>query len=181
MKSQQEELKKTIRQLGDLVNNKELVDQVTNAFGAVLQSGKLPKEALKLTDEKIELYYAQAFRLYNSGKYMEASCIFRMLIFLDVTQPRYAMGLAACAHMMKDYDAAIKLYTMCSVLDSKDPLAPFHASDCYIQKNDPASAMMLLEMAVLRAGKRPEFQILKDRALLTMASLKKEIAQSIPT
>lgn len=177
MESKTEELKKSLRQLGTKIGDEKFVQKFSTALEDMLEKGKLPKEALNITDENMELYYAQAYRLYNSGKYIESSAVFRMLIFLDATQARFAMGLAACAHMLKDYDAAIKMYTMCGILDANDPLPPFHASDCYIQKNDRPSAMLMLEMAILRAGNKPEYQVLKDRAVLTLAGLEKELAK----
>lgn len=177
MKSEEVQIKRAMEQLGQKINDPNFQTFLNSVFKDVLQGGKVPKEALKFTDEKTERMYAEAYRLYNSGKYREASYIFRMLIFLDVTQPRYTMGLAACAHMEKDYDAAIKAYISCSAMDADDPLPLFHASDCYIEKNDPASAILMLEMAVLRAGDRSEYQIMKDRALLTIESLKKELIQ----
>lgn len=176
MKDDTEGLRKTMRQIGKQMNDDATMDHLASAIESVLIKGTLPQEALNISDAMMEKYYAEAYRLYNSGKYLEASYIFRFLVFLSSSQPRYAMGLAACAHMLKDYDAAIKLYTICGIVDTKDPLAPFHASDCYIQKNDPASALLMLEMAVLRAGEKPEYKVLKDRSLLTMNSLKKEFS-----
>jgi type III secretion system low calcium response chaperone LcrH/SycD len=87
------------------------------------------------------------------------------------------MGLAACFHMMKEYKNAVSTYAICGVIDPDNPIPHYHASDCYIHMNDPVSALIALEMAIKRAGDKPEYQMLKDRALLSIESLKKEIAK----
>jgi type III secretion system low calcium response chaperone LcrH/SycD len=144
-----------------------------------MQTGVIPKDKLGYSDEKIEALYGQAYRLYNTGKYQDAIQIFRMLIILNPPQGKYMLGLAACFHMLKDWENAIKVYTICSIVDSENPIPLFHASDCYIQMRDRASAIIALEMAIQRAKDKQEYQILKDRSLLTIASLKKELAQAM--
>jgi len=75
--------------------------------------------------------------------------------------------------MLKEYSTAAELYTVCGLLDSQSPIPHYHASDCYIELGDKPSAIIALEMAVSRAKDRPEFSRLKDRALMTIESLKK--------
>jgi len=140
-----------------------------------LKTGKMPKAALGFSDERIEATYGQAYRLYNTGKYEDASYIFRLLVFLDPAEPKFGLGLAACFHMMKDYKNAIQTYMILTFLDPNTPIPYFHASDCYIEMRNPASALLMLEMAVKRSGEQPEYQLLKERALLTIDKLKKEL------
>ena len=136
------------------------------------------KDVLGLNEQMIEGIYGQAFRLYNTGKYKEASQLFRLLIVLNSSDPKYVMGLAACLHMMKEYMAAAELYTLCSFLDPRSPIPGYHASDCYIALGDRSSAIAVLEMAVARSNQRSEYSQLKDRALLTIASLQQELSAS---
>lgn len=175
MKGEEEEIRRTMERVGQQIEDPAFIEEYKTALDDVLNKGKLPKVALKFTDEKIETIYAEGYRLYNAGKYYEAFNVFRLLVFLDPTQARFAMGMASSAHMMKDYEAAVKLYMVCGVIDASDPLPHFHASDCLLQMNDKVGALMSLEMAVARAGTKPQYQIMKDRALLTIDSLKKEI------
>lgn len=144
----------------------------------VMNKGLNPKVAMGLSDAMVEGMYGQAYRLYNNGKYKDSSEIFRLLIMLDPTDARYTMGLGACLHMQKEYKAAINTYGLCGILDPENPISFYHASDCYTQMKDPFSAIISLEMAVKRAGEKAEFASLKDRALLTIKSLKKEIGAS---
>jgi hypothetical protein len=64
---------------------------------------------------------------------------------------------------------------MCAMLDPGSPIPHYHASDCYLQMNDKVSALIALEMAIQRSENKAEFQQLKDRAALTVSSLKDDI------
>lgn len=133
------------------------------------------KQAMGLTDALVENIYGQAYRLYNTGKYKDASHLFRLLMMLDPKQSKYTLGLAACFHMLKEFKNAIEIYTICGVMDPETPIPHYHASDCYIQMKDNISALIALEMAINRSGEKPVYKTLKDRAQLTIETLKKEI------
>jgi type III secretion system low calcium response chaperone LcrH/SycD len=179
MSSEEEEIRKAFRNIPP-----ESLDVLTSSatnmqtiLEKILQKGVMPKQAMGVTDAQMEAYYALAYRLFNSGKYEKASWIFRLLVALDTTELKYSFGLAGCLHMLKAYADAAKVYTVCIFLDSKDPIPCFHVSDCHIQMRDPASALLNLELAVKRAGERPEYQVLKDRAKLTIENLKREMEE----
>lgn len=188
MKGEQQNVKRVLKELaaGDDMEKvaqmgEDAQEASRNIFqqatGRTVKEGSSVKDALGLTDVMIEGIYGQAYRLYNTGKFKDASQIFRMLVMLTPNDPRYLMGLAACHHMMKDFLSAINTYTVCSMLDGDNPVPLYHASDCMIQVGDHASALVVLEMAVDRAGDKPEYKMMKDRALLTIESLKKEVAK----
>lgn len=176
MKGDQYQIKKATEELGAALGKEKIKDFQQVAAKAV-QGGMMPKDMMGLSDAMVEGIYGQAYRLYNTGKYKDASQLFRLLIMLNSTEPKYAMGLAACFHMLKEYKNAVSTYAICGVIDPENPIPHYHASDCYIHMNDPVSALIALEMAVKRAGDKVEYQTLKDRALLTIESLKKEIAK----
>lgn len=169
-----------IKQAADMITSQlsmELAEKATLMTDMLINHDVPPKAAFGISNEQIEAIYAQAYRLYNTGKYQEAIDLFRVLIVMDASDSKYALGLAACFHMLKEYDSAVKLYMMTGIIDGDSPIPHFHASDCYIQMGDRASAVLSLDMAVKRAGEKPEYQVLKDRALLTIDSLKKELSQ----
>lgn len=155
----------------------EQVKKLEQAGSRIVGEGYPPKEAFGISDQMVEGIYGQAYRLYNTGKYKEASQMFRLLIMLNAQELKYSLGLAACFHMSKDYYAAIDVYSTCGVLDPQNPIPHYHASDCYLQLGDKISAMIALEMAVRRAGDKAEYQQLKDRALMTIESLRNEITK----
>lgn len=177
MKGDQERIKLAAEGIG-----KEAAASGGDKFKGITESmvkkGSVPKDLLGINDSMVEGIYGQAYRLYNTGKYRDAIQLFRLLIMLNATEPKYTMGLAASFHMLKEYLNAAETYTMCGMLDPENPIPHFHASDCYIQLNNAMGAIVALEMAVKRAGDKPHYATLKDRALMTIASLKKQLEES---
>lgn len=171
------QMKKEASQVSD-----EKVEAIESSFREfaekIFLKGMPPKDAMGINKNLLEGIYAQAYRLYNTGKYPEAVHLFRMLILLDPKEPKFVLGLAACFHMIKEYRNAIQTYTMCSLLDPADPIPYYHSSDCFIQMKDYISAMLCLEMAIKRAGDKPEYAKLKERALLSLESLKQQQQES---
>lgn len=174
MKGEQQQIKKAAENLGATLS-KEKSKDFQNIAAKAVQQGVMPKDMLGLSDAMIEGIYGQAYRLYNTGKYKDASQLFRLLIMLNSTESKYAMGLGACFHMLKEYKNAVSTYALCGVIDPENPIPHYHASDCYLHLQDPVSALIALEMTIKRAGDKPEFHTLKDRAMLTISSLKQEI------
>jgi type III secretion system low calcium response chaperone LcrH/SycD len=177
MKSEQDEIKKAAQDLGASLHE-EKAKEYQNIAQKAMQQGVMPKDILGLSDAMVEGIYGQAYRLYNTGKYKDASQLFRLLIMLNSTEPKYSMGLAACFHMLKEYQNAVSTYAMCGVVDPENPIPHYHASDCYIHLKDPISALIALEMAVDRSKEKQEYQTLKDRAKLTIETLRQEINQN---
>lgn len=179
MKSEQEQIKRAGRAIGTGIKEQQK-DQIRAAFDQVTGKGKTPKEILGLNDAMIEGIYGQAYRLYNTGKYKEAIQVFRLLIMINASEPKYAMGLAACFHMLKQYKDAADAYTVVAVIDPDNPIPFYHMSDCYVQMGSPLSAAAALDSAVTRSGEKPEYRVLKERALLLMQSLQKEATKAKP-
>lgn len=146
----------------------------------MMVQGLTPKDAMGFSSGYMENVYAQAYRLYNTGKYAEATHLFRILIMLNAMEPKYMLGLAACFHMIKEYTNAIQTYTMCAALDPTNPIPHYHSSDCFIQMKDYLSAMICLELVIDKAGAKPEYAKMKERAQLSLESLKKQIGSLPP-
>lgn len=161
-------------------NMQHLETAVNDWANKMLKQGLSPKDAMGVSSQLLEGIYAQAYRLYNTGKYVEASHLFRMLILMDPTEAKYVLGLAACFHMLKEYKNAIQTYTMCSILDPTTPIPHYHSSDCFIQMKDYLSAIVCLEMAIKYAGEQPEYAKMKERAQLSLDSIKQQIQAEPP-
>lgn len=177
MKGIQQEIQRATRGVSRKFGKEEM-DKVEYAMKKVIKNGTGPKEALGLTDAMIEGIYGQAYRLYNTGKYKDAAQIFRLLLMITSKESKYAMGLAACFHMQKDFKSAIVTYCMVTAMDPKSPVPFYHCADCYIQIGDPFSAVVALETAVKKSEGKPEFKVLQDRATLMAESLKKDITKA---
>ncbi|KAF3362289.1 Low calcium response locus protein H [Chlamydiales bacterium STE3] len=178
MKHSKHGVRKAVRDTGEHIHedNGKDFSKITNK--AIKNSG-LIKDIIGLTDESAEGIYSQAYLLYNTGKYSDAAEIFRLLIMLNAMEPKYTMGLAACFHMMKEYESAASAYSLVSIVDPESPIPYFHASDCYIQMGDRASAIVSLDMAAAKASDKPEFAMLKERATITLQALRKEVAEIV--
>ena len=170
---QKEQVKKAFEKVGGKIG-KDHAGNIEKLSKNAMMEQLLPKNAMGLSDAMVEGLYSQAYRLYNTGKYKDASQLFRLLIMIDSTEAKFTMGLAACFHMLKEYESAISTYALCGIIDPESPIPHYHSSDCYIQMKDYVSAIISLEMAVKRCGDKPEFQSLKDRALMTIESFKKK-------
>lgn len=175
MKGDSQRVKRAAEAVGDQVKN-QASSKMKGATKELLQKGQVPKDLLGMNDAMMEGIYGQGYRLYNTGKYRDASQLFRLLIMLNASEPKYIMGLAACFHMLKEYKSAVETYLIAAMVEPDNPVPHFHSSDCYMQMNNNISALVALEMAVKRAGKKPQYATLKDRALLTIQSLKKDIS-----
>lgn len=177
MKADQHQIKKATEEIGAGMSDKNA--QTQSLMSKVVQKATRPQDLIGLSDAMVEGIYGQAYRLYNTGKYKEATQLFRLLIMLNTSEPKYIMGLAACFHMLKEYKAAADTYAIVAVIDAKSPIPFYHVSDCFVQLKDPASAIIALEMAVKRAGDHPAYKVLKDRALMSIETLKKEMNEDL--
>jgi type III secretion system low calcium response chaperone LcrH/SycD len=170
--------KKAMRSAADEAA-KKFEDRKKEAFQKLneLDKFKTAQGVAGLTDEMMESLYSQAYILYNTGRYKDGLQVFRLLALLNPLEPKFIMGLAACFHMMKEYKSASSTYILVSILDPQNPIPCYHCSDCYIQTGDKLSAIAILESAIKRAGEKPEFAALKQRAIITMDALKKELQE----
>lgn len=185
MEGRQQQIKKAMEQLGEklaegspmegMLEGISVPEGLKKAAEEVTQKAASAKQAMGMTDAMIESIYGQAYRLYNTGKYKESAQLFRLLIMLDPKDPRYLLGIAASYHMLKEFKNAVSMYAVCAMADPDSPIPHYHVSDCYLQMKDKVSAIISLEMAVNRAKDLPAYQTLKDRALLTIENLKKEL------
>lgn len=166
-------------------SNKEALNPEENAAASkafdeltskMLKEGQTPQKTMGLSQNIMESMYAQAYRLYHTGKYFEATHLFRILIMMNAMEPKYLLGLAACFHMLKEYENAIQTYSLCSTLEPESPIPHYHSSDCFIQMNNHFSAMISLEMTITRCGDKPEYSKIKERALMGLESLKQQVS-----
>ena len=153
---------------------KQAEDALKVIMEGVLKKGIMPKTALKLGDDTMEAIYTQAYNLYNQGRYKEASYIFRLLLLLDFTTPKYILGCAACMHRMKDYQNAANLYMLCAALDATNPMPHYHSADCYLQLDAIELAILSLTMAMSAAAEQPQYAVVKERASLMKANLEEK-------
>lgn len=142
-------------------------------FENVIKNNMTFKDAAGLTPVDMEEIYNKAYRLYNAGKYKDASSLFRFLTLVDPTTGRYSMGLSSCFQMLKDYQSAVTSYFMTSILDPKNPMPFYHAADCYIQLDLPYIAVIQLKKAIELCGDNPRYAIIKERSTFMVEGLER--------
>lgn len=157
---------------GDAPKVQKGVDALyTNIF----EKGMMPKDALGIQDTDTESLYAQAYQLYNMGKYKDARNVFSSLLVIDPIESRFMFGHAACSHMLENYEAAADMYTHQAMVSPDDPIPYYHAADCYIKMGDAFSATVSLNLVVKRAGDQPEFSMIKERSEMTVKKLEQKL------
>lgn len=154
-------------------------DTITALLSQALGKGIMPKQALQLGDDTMEAIYSQGYTLYNQGRYKEASYIFRLLMLLDYTTPKYPLGLAACLHRQKDYKNAANIYLLCGTLDPTNPLPHYHAADCYLQLDYISMALFSLDLAIKAAADQPQYAVVKERSTLMHEALTKQFTEQL--
>ena len=163
-----------VEKLGE-TQSVEMKDSLKGLLSNIFEKGMLPKDAMGMSSNMVEGIYSHAYRLYNTGKYKEASILFRLLILLDPTSPKYPLGLAACFHMVKEYINAASTYMLVSMVDPVSPIPYYHASDCYINLKEVGAAALALEMAIKLSGNLPQYSLIKERSTFTLAGLQEEL------
>lgn len=163
----------------DLAAGKQAQETFQEMLSSMVQRGIMPKAALQISDDTMEAIYTQSYNLYNQGKYTEASYIFRLLLMLDPLTPKYALGIAACLHRMKDYQNAGNVYTLCAALDPMNPLPHFHAADCYLKLKAFELARFALNMTVTVAANQEQYSVVKARAEMMRDSIDEQIAAAL--
>ncbi|MDF2576639.1 MAG: sycd5 [Chlamydiales bacterium] len=149
---QQQELLKFMKspEMASFIN-KQLpnMDKLSKGmFTELFRNNATLRQVFKLPKEFCELMYAKAYQHYSQGQYEEAMPLFRALVYLEGIEHKYSFGLAACMHMQQMYQEATKMYLFAAQLDASNPLANFHAADCFIQLEDYFSAKMTLLVVI---------------------------------
>lgn len=155
-------------------NKKKLEQVMTDIFVYKV----LPKDAMELGQEMVDTFYGMAYRSFKSGKLDDGIALFKWLMFLDPIEPKYPLGLAACYHMKKNYNEAIKNYMVAAYIDQSSPIPYFHISDCFIELKKPGAAIIALANLIERAGDDKQYEMIVERAKMSLKSLQNEIEET---
>ena len=174
MKREQENMKSVATGLGEKVSLNRKA-QLHSAVGNAIKERVTPQKLLGVSEAMMEGVYSQAYNLYNSGNYAEAEKLFRVLIMISAWEPKFSFGLAACMHMLKNYKSATETYAMLMAIDPENPVPYYHTADCCINLKDSVAALIMLNMAIKKAGDKPEYRLLRERASLMKSGIEKEV------
>jgi type III secretion system low calcium response chaperone LcrH/SycD len=128
-------------------NSQDLEAFVGQLQSSFEKSGLDLDQVTPFTPETLDSMYSIAYTLYEQGKYDHSASVFRILALLEVDNRKHWMGLGASLKMLKHYDEALKSYAFAAVLDESDPLAHFHAAECFLAQGNVEKALTALDSA----------------------------------
>ena len=150
---------------------------LSEAYAKMKAGGMLPKDALKLPAELMELAYQYGYNLFQSGKYREALPIFSLLRQLDISDLRTTFAIAACHHYSGEYLEAAGNYLVYKYMDPLNPIPNYHLYDCYMKAEYLQTALYVLQEGIILCDRDPRHGELGERLRLEMEHLK-EILKS---
>lgn len=143
-----------------------------------LAEGRMPSaEEFGFTPPMLSDLYAYSYRLFNAGKYEEASILFALLGLIAPENPDYIFALGACNQKLKQYSRALNHYMAAFYLNPKNPLPFFHIADCYMQMKKPGHAIFSLGMVIAQAGNDQKYAVIKQKAQMMRDRLLQNVDQ----
>lgn len=148
-------------------------EQLAEQIAEHLRQGATLGSIYDYSEQDYEVLYALGHSLYSQGRYQDAMKVFGFLVVHDHLEKRFMNAFASALQMCKQYEEAIKYYTMASVMDMSDPAPTFHTCECMIPLGMVVEAQQGLAM-VLKQCKPGQHDALKDRAQALLSLLAKE-------
>jgi type III secretion system low calcium response chaperone LcrH/SycD len=146
-----------------MTETEELVDVADHAAD-LLAHGATLKAIKGYTDEEFEALYTLGYNLYNQGKFAEALQAFGFLLMHDQLERRYYKAFGSCQQMLKQYEEAIRNYSMASILDLTDPEPTFHTAECMVGLGMTEEAVEALDIVVRQTKDKPDYKVMHERA-----------------
>lgn len=164
-------------QKADLSIPEEEKGKYEEIFVKIFCENQKPRDVLGFSSEMMEHIYAYGYRLFNLGNYKQASDVFTSLTVYDPYEPRYTLALGAAFHRQKNLREASQNYLRAGFMNPADPVPFFYLYDVYQSSGIVGDAQFCLEEAIRRMGDNPVFSKMKEKSLLYLESLKKEIEE----
>jgi type III secretion system low calcium response chaperone LcrH/SycD len=133
-------------------------------FGQQIQEGKSLQEILEFSDEKLEIFYQQASRLYQKNRFKESIEAFTFLTTLNPFVANFWLGLGMSEQRLEEYSDALLAFAMAMMADPASPLPHYQTALCYRAMGEKESALGALELALMRSGDN-EWQHLKEKII----------------
>lgn len=172
--SQHDMIKEAVDKMSQKFPNEDK-KKYTDLLSTIFEGGVLPQDAMGISDAFVEMLYAYAYKLFQAGKFEEASTAYKYLMTICPFDVRHPMALAACFHKMHNYTGALSTYIMATVLAPDSPMPWYHASDCMLKLNDLTGAIYMLDRVLEKAKNNPDYAALKERAEMSIGQLQKQL------
>lgn len=160
-------------------NNAEIEDPILTQglISLMVEKGLISKTILGIDDKTIKKIYTKGKNLYDSGKYEESRQLFSLLTLLENKNSSFLYGLASSAMMLEDLTLAINAFTEYAAVAPTDPTPYFYIASCYEKRKDWISTLIALQAAVNVAKEQPQYQGMKQRALLAIEFYTKTLSE----
>lgn len=168
-------IKDTVLKMGPTVPKEQKLE-LAKVLTKVFEQGMSPREAMKISETELAQLYSYAYQMFTTGKYLEARELFKMLLTLEPGEAGFALSLGACHHHLGHYEHALDAYMLASALTPADPIPLFYAYGCYLNLKDLPAAGVMLSNVVAKAGDTPQYAKLKERAVMLLEGLEKQLA-----
>ncbi len=124
------------------------------------EENKNQKDFPKISDKSQRVLYSIAHSSYVSGKYAEASEIFRFLCLIEADSKKHWMGLGASLQMQASYDEALQPYSLAACIDPQDPSPHFYAAECLFAMKQYQESCKALAIAQELINHSTQYQFL---------------------
>ncbi|MBB64704.1 MAG: CesD/SycD/LcrH family type III secretion system chaperone [Waddliaceae bacterium] len=124
--------------------------------------------------------YTHAQALFQQGQYGEANKLFSVLILATPDDGRYQFAYGASAQKAEMWLQAIYGFKNAAELEPGDPLPLYHLSHCYLVSEEHENARQALIGCIERCGDLKEYEKVKERATLTLKSIKETKKKAKP-
>lgn len=138
-----------------------------------INEGKVLQEIIGYSPETMEKFYQIAYKLFQHQQYQEAADAFIFLTTLNPYVFNYWLGLGMCEQLCGKFDGALIAYATSILINVTNPIPQYHSSACYKALNDSGNAIASLELAILYAGEKPEFDSIKKHAMADLETLRR--------
>lgn len=127
----------------DIVINQSTAKLATDIF-ELLGKGVSYGEFIGLEDKHKEAIYKIACIRYDNDRFIEALKLFSLGSIQFQYEERFYFGLGSCAKMLKDYDLAIKNFTVAKMLNPENIESECEVAEClFLQgKSEDAKSML---------------------------------------
>lgn len=143
-----------VKELIDPEQLKQHLPEINDFF----EKGGTWQLLMGITNEELELHYAQAYEAYAAGQLETATAIFTTLSMMNPYEMKYWFGLGAAKQLLQEYEAAIVAYSIAAVLDETNPTPHFHAGQCYFILQEGIKCVEHLEKALSCAHGQEQYR-----------------------
>jgi type III secretion system low calcium response chaperone LcrH/SycD len=131
-----------------------------------LSEGKTAQEIIEFSDATMAKFYGAAYQLFEHKRYKDAANAFLFLATLNPYNHEYWLGLGMATQMCQDYESAIDAYELAAISNLSSPVPYFYLAKCLFAIHDRESALQALDLAIETANNIPDYQELKQQAIM---------------